>query len=48
MLKEYDSFANGYRHAAKPDRPRQYPSERDTEAFMYMTGLFIRLAIQTK
>jgi hypothetical protein len=46
MLKEYDSFANEYRHAARPEKPRKYPSERDTEAFMYMTGLFIRRAIQ--
>jgi hypothetical protein len=46
MLKEYDSFANEYRHAARPGKPRKHPPERDTEAFMYMTGLFIRLATQ--
>jgi hypothetical protein len=46
MLKEYDSFANEYRHAASPRNARNYPSEPDTEAFMYMTGLFIRLATQ--
>jgi hypothetical protein len=46
MLKDYDSFANEYRHAATPGKARKYPSERDTEAFMYMTGLFIRLATQ--
>jgi len=48
MLKEYESFANEYRHAARPGKPRKYPPERDTEAFMYMTGLFIRLATRPK
>src|SRR5262249_17840803 len=33
MLKEYDSFANEYRHAASPRNPRKYPSEHETEAF---------------
>jgi hypothetical protein len=48
MLKEYVDFGCKYRHAAEIVEPREYPSEKDTEAFMYMTGLFIRRAIQPR
>ena len=47
MLKEYISFANVYRHAVKSGEKRDYPTLKDTEAFVYMTGLFIRLSIQS-
>ncbi|MEX0803407.1 MAG: hypothetical protein WD688_08840 [Candidatus Binatia bacterium] len=48
MLKEYIDFGCEYRHAPETTRARTYPSERDTEAFIYMTGVFLRLAIQKK
>jgi len=48
MLKEYDSFANEYRHSAKLGKPRKYPSESNTEVFIYLTGTFIRLVVQPK
>lgn len=47
MLKEYISFGNLYRHAPRTGKERDYPTLKDTEAFVYMTGLFIRLAIQS-
>jgi hypothetical protein len=48
MLKEYVDFGCKYRHSPGMTETREYPSEQDTEAFMYMTGLFIRRAIQPK
>jgi hypothetical protein len=48
MLKEYIDFGCKYRHSPGVTEPREYPSEQDTEAFMYMTGLFVRRAIQSK
>lgn len=48
MLKEYIGFGCEYRHSPGKSKPRTYPSERDTEAFIYMTGVFLRLAVQTK
>lgn len=48
MLKEYIDFGCEYRHSPEASKPRTYPSERDTEAFIYMTGVFLRLAMQTK
>jgi len=48
MLKEYIDFGCEYRHSPETSRPRVYPSERDTEAFIYLTGIFLRLGVQTK
>ena len=48
MLKEYVDFGCEYRHSPETNKPRTYPSERDTEAFIYVTGVFLRLAMQTK
>ena len=48
MLKEYIDFGCKYRHSPGVTQPREYPSEEDTEAFMYITGLFVRRAIQPK
>lgn len=41
LLKEYIEYANLFRHAE--DRPRI--SAAEAESFMYLTGLFIRLAL---
>jgi hypothetical protein len=46
MLKTHISYANQYRHAPKPGEKRKPPLRNEAEAFVYTTGLFIRLAIQ--
>lgn len=48
LLGDYIEFANDYRHALESGQKRATPSEKDTEAFVYLTGLFIRLAIQSR
>jgi hypothetical protein len=46
MLKEYIKYANDFgRHAGQQGKPKPLPSRREVEAFMYLTGLFIRVAI---
>ena len=45
MLRDYISYANEYRHAPEPGKDRPIPSPKEVEAFIYTTGLFIRLAI---
>ena len=45
MLKNYIGYANRFRHAVKAKQPRPSLSERETESFVYLTGLFIRLAM---
>lgn len=45
MLKDYISYANDFRHAAEEGKDRPIPSSKEVEAFVYTTGLFIRLAI---
>jgi hypothetical protein len=47
MLKLYIAYANDYRHAVGKGQQRMNPTLKDVEAFVYMTGLFIRLAIQS-
>ena len=46
MLKAHILYANQYRHAAEPGEKRKPPLPNEVEAFVYTTGLFIRLAIQ--
>jgi hypothetical protein len=46
MLGDYIEYANQYRHAAKPGEKRKNPNRNEVEAFLYTTGLFIRLSIQ--
>ncbi len=46
MLKDYISYANEFRHAIEEDKQRVPPSAQEVEAFIYTTGLFIRLAIE--
>jgi hypothetical protein len=46
ILKDYISYANEFRHAAKLGGVRPNLSLREVESFVYLTGLFIRLAIQ--
>jgi hypothetical protein len=46
MLKDYIKYANDYRHAAKLGKGKQPLSRNEVEAFIYTSGLFIRLAVQ--
>lgn len=46
MLKDYISYANEFRHAVEEDKERKPPLAQEVEAFIYTTGLFIRLAIE--
>ena len=45
ILKEYISYANEFRHALEKERERPKLSITEVESFIYLTGLFIRLAI---
>jgi len=46
ILKDYISYANEFRHAQKEGRKRPKASIAEVESFMYLTGVFIRLATQ--
>lgn len=46
ILKNYIEFANQFRHAAAPGKPRGIPSRNEVEAFLYLTGIFLRLVQQ--
>lgn len=46
MLREYTKYAHEFRHAVKQGRVRVPPLPNEVEAFVYTTGLFIRLAVQ--
>jgi hypothetical protein len=45
ILKEYIDYANDYRHALKEGEKRPALSNRETESFLYLTGLFLRMAM---
>jgi hypothetical protein len=44
ILKAYISYANEFRHAADKGQKKAPPSRKEVESFIYLTGLFIRLA----
>ncbi len=46
LLKDYIDYAHEFRHAAREPGARPTPSKAEVESFMYLTGIFIRLAIQ--
>ncbi|MCH7576132.1 MAG: hypothetical protein IIA59_13555 [Candidatus Marinimicrobia bacterium] len=47
MLKQYIDYANEMaRHAQSPSKKRKVVSRAEAENFIYLTGLFIRFAIQ--
>lgn len=48
MLKEYIDYGCDFRHAVQTGQQRSWPAEHEAEAFVYLTGLFIRLAIQSE
>jgi len=45
ILREYIDFACKFRHAPGEKKPKPNLSERETESFTYLTGLFIRLGM---
>jgi hypothetical protein len=45
LLKQYIDYANDFRHAMQQQKPRPKISRREAESFVYLTGLFIRLAM---
>lgn len=47
ILKEYINYGCEFRHAPEEGRPRILPKPQETEAFIYLTGLFIRLGIKS-
>ena len=46
MLRDYIGYANQYRHGIEQTKTRTNPKPNEVEAFIYTTGLFIRLAIK--
>ena len=47
MLKDYTEFAHEFRHAVEEGKERVLPPPPEVEAFVYTTGLFIRLAVES-
>jgi len=45
LLKEYITYASIFRHATKEGENKPQISEREVESFIYLTGVFIRLAM---
>ncbi len=45
LLQGYISYANAFRHAAELGRSKPAISLREAESFVYMTGVFVRLAM---
>jgi hypothetical protein len=45
LLKDYVEYANKFRHAEAEGKPKPVVFEREVESFVYMTGIFIRLAM---
>ena len=46
ILSEYITYANKFRHALEEGKKKPLVSQSEVESFIYLTGLFIRLAIQ--
>jgi hypothetical protein len=44
LLREYIEYANVIRHAKEQSQPRPKVSLAEAESFLYLTGIFIRLA----
>jgi len=46
MLREYIDYGCEFRHAIEQGKSRSWPAPHEAEAFVYLTGLFIRLAVE--
>jgi len=44
LLKDYIEYANLFRHAEKENKPRPKITLEEAESFVYLTGVFVRLA----
>jgi hypothetical protein len=44
LTKEYGEYAHSFRHSEDPVNRRVAPTEAEVEAFVYLTGLFLRLS----
>jgi len=45
LLKDYIDYACRFRHAASPNEAKPSISYKEAESFVYLTGLFLRLAM---
>ncbi len=45
ILTKYIEYANNVRHAIEEGKQKPQPSNKEVESFIYLTGMFIRLAI---
>ena len=45
LLKEYIAYANEFRNAEQGPGTRPVASRAEVESFVYLSGLFIRLAV---
>ncbi|HEV8619884.1 MAG TPA: hypothetical protein VGQ79_02530 [Nitrospiraceae bacterium] len=45
LLKEYIAYANAIRHAGKEGQAKPDLTRKEVESFVYLTGVFIRLAV---
>jgi hypothetical protein len=45
LLKDYIEYANKFRHAEAEGKPKPNVDERETESFVYLTGVFLRLGM---
>ena len=45
ILKEYVAYGCDFRHALEAGEKRPQISHKEAETFIYLTGLFIRLAM---
>ena len=47
LLKDYIAYANQFRHAVNNRESKPILTTAEVEAFIYLTGVFIRLAMRT-
>jgi hypothetical protein len=45
VLKAYITYANEFRHGIEKGQKKPNPTSKEVEAFIYLTGTFVRLAM---
>ena len=48
LLKEYIAYAQNYRHAIKEGKGKPVLNYKECESFVYLTGIFLRLATKSE
>lgn len=48
ILKGYIDMGNQHRHSGSTEKPKPNITEHEVESFIYLTGVFLRLAMATK